>query len=264
MRDYRRVSLWLDTVDDELTPRASLAGDTEADIAIVGAGYTGLWTAYYLLRAQPDLRIVILEKEIAGFGASGRNGGWCSALFAASHKKIARHYGRDAAIALQHEMFRTVDEVGRITGDEGIDCDFHKGGTLTLVTAPTQLGRVQGEVAESRAWGFGEDDHRWLDADAAAQRVKVAGCLGAAFTPHCARIHPAKLVRCLARKVEELGGVIHEGSPVMALEPGRARTNSGTVRAAIVVRATEAYTVQLPGHKRDLVPLYSLMIATEP
>ena len=264
MRDYRRVSLWLDTIDDDLNPRASLTANATADVAIVGAGYTGLWTAYYLLQAQPDLKVVILEKEIAGFGASGRNGGWCSALFAASHKKIARHYDRDAAIALQQEMFRTVDEVGRASAEEGIDCDFHKGGTLTLVTAPTQLERVKGEVAESREWGFGDDDHRWLDAEETAERIHVAGCLGSAYTPHCARIHPAKLVRGLARKVEQLGGIIYERSPVAAIDKGIVRTDEGSVRARIAVRATEAYTSLLPGHKRQLVPLYSLMIATEP
>lgn len=235
-----------------------------ADVAIVGAGYTGLWTAYYLLKAEPSLNVVVVEKDIAGYGASGRNGGWCSALFAASHRKIARHYGRDAAIAQQRAMFDTVDEVGRMTAAEGLDCDFLKSGTLTLVTAATQLDRVKGDITEARGWGFGEDDYRWLDSAEVQDRIRIEGVLGAVFTPHCARIQPAKLARGLARKVEELGGRIYEKTAATKIEARRVTTTSGTVAAGYVVRATEGYTARLPGLRRALVPLYSLMIATEP
>ena len=254
------MSLWLDTIDDPLEPRPPLRGDVIADVAIVGAGYTGLWTAFYLLQADPSLDVVIVEKDIAGFGASGRNGGWCSALFAASHKKIAKGYGRESAIALQRTMFDTVDEVGR----SGIECDFLKGGTLTLVTAPTQLERVRSEIDEARSWGFGPEDYRWMDAGEAASRVEVSVGLGAVFTPHCARVHPGKLVRNLATAVEGLGGKIYERTEATRIEPGRVTTLGGSVSARFVVRATEGYTAQLPGLKRKLVPLYSLMIATGP
>src|SRR5688500_15264800 len=142
MNDYSRVSLWLDSLWD-IDPRTQLSGAVDADVAIVGAAFSGLWSAYYLLKARPVLRVVVLEREIAVFGASGRNGGWCSALFAAPANKIAKHYGRNAALALKEEMFRTVDEVGRVTQQEGIDAHFRKGGTLTLVTSPTQLERVK-------------------------------------------------------------------------------------------------------------------------
>ena len=262
--DYSDLSLWFDTVDDDLTPREPLAGDVDADVVIVGAGYTGLWTAYYLLKADPSLRVCLLEKEIAGFGASGRNGGWCSALFAAPHKKIAKHYGREAAVAMQEEMFRTVDEVGRAATAEGIDCDFHKGGTLTLVTSPTQLERVRGEIAQERSWGFGSDHYAWLDEHEVKERVRVPGCLGAVYTADCARIQPAKLVRGLARTVERLGAKLYDHTAVERIGRGAAVTERGTVRAPIVVRATEGYSAHLPGQRRRLVPLYSLMIATEP
>ena len=260
MTDYRSLSLWLDSIDDPLDPRPSLTGGSDADVAIVGAGYTGLWTAYYLLKADPGLKVEVVEKDIAGFGASGRNGGWCSALFAASHNKIAKKYGRDAAIAMQRTMFDTVDEVGRT----GIDCDFHKGGTLTLVTSPTQLDRVKSEIDEARSWGFGEADYRWLERDELEQRVRVEGALGAVFTPHCARIHPAKLVRGLATTVEQMGARIYERTEATGIEPGRVVTRGGEIRAKHVVRATEGYSARLPGLRRRLAPLYSLMIATEP
>jgi len=260
MPDYKKLSLWLDTINDPLEPRTPLDGDVEADVAIVGAGYTGLWTAHYLLEADPSLNVVVVEKDIAGFGASGRNGGWCSALFAAGHDKIAKHYGRDAVISLQRAMFDTVDEVGRA----GIDCDFHKGGTLTLATSPTQLDRVRREVDEAREWSFGEEDYRWLDRDEVEDRIRAEGVLGAAFTPHCARIQPAKLVRGLGERVERAGARVYERTAATAIEPMRVLTATGTVTACYVVRATEGYSARLPGLRRTVVPLYSLMIATEP
>ena len=244
--------------------RASLRGEASADVAIVGAGYSGLWTAYYLLKEDPSLDVVVVEKDIAGFGASGRNGGWCSALFAAGHHKIAKSYGREATIALQRAMFDTVDEVGRATVEAGIDCDFHKGGTLTVVTAPTQLDRVQGRIDEEREWGFDESDYRWMEPDELRQRIRIEGALGAVFTPHCARIHPAKLVRGLADTVERMGATIYEGTAATKIDPHRVTTDHGAVAAKFVVRATEGYTPRLPGLRRSVVPLYSLMIATEP
>lgn len=260
---YRDLSLWMYQVGP-IEARPKLDGDGDADVAIVGAGYTGLWTAYYLLKTRPDLRVVVLEKEVAGFGASGRNGGWCSALFAAPMPKIANRYGRNAALALRSEMIHTVDEVGRAAADEGIDAHFYKGGTLTLVTSSTQLERVRGEISHEREWGSGPEDHRWLDPDELGERIRVPGALGAAYTPHCARVHPARLVRGLADVVERLGARVYEGTAVTALRPGAARTDHGTIRADVIVRATEGYTARLPGLKRKLLPLYSLMVATEP
>jgi glycine/D-amino acid oxidase-like deaminating enzyme len=261
--DYRGLSLWFDQVG-HIDPRSALPGDRAADVAIIGAGYTGLWTAYYLLKAQPDLNVVILEREIAGFGASGRNGGWCSALFAAPMSRIAMRYGRNAALALQQEMFTTVDEVGRALDEEGIDAHYRKGGTLTLVTSPTQLDRVQDEIAEERSWGFGPEHFRWLDRDELADRIRIPHALGARFTPHCARVHPALLVRGLADTVERLGAKIYEQTGVTEMGDRMVRTPHGEVRADVIVRATEGYTAQLPGMKRNLLPLYSLMVATEP
>ena len=262
--DYGRYSLWLDSLDEELRPRPPLTGAQQVDVAIVGAGYTGLWTAYYLLKADPTLRVAIVEREIAGFGASGRNGGWCSALFAAPTPKIAARYGRGPALALQQELFETIDEVGRVAKDEDLDIDFYKGGTLRIATSPTHVARIQEEITEDRTWGFSEEDSRWLDAKEVADRIRLTSCYGARFTPHCARIHPAKLVRALASCVERLGGRIYEKSPALELQGGRVVAPSGELKADVVVRATEAYTAQLPSLKRRLLPLYSLMIATEP
>ena len=230
----------------------------------MGAGYTGLWTAFYLARADPSLRIVVLEREVAGFGASGRNGGWCSALFPSTVGWLARRYGERAAIAQHREMQATVDEVGAVAAAEGIDCSWTKGGTVVAARTPVQLQRARAEVTTARRWGFGDDDLRLLGALQARERMNATDVLGATYTPHCAAIHPARLVRGLARAVVRGGVVLHESTPVTRIDPGVVTTTRGRVRAEVVVRATEAYTAQLPGLRREVAPVYSLMIATEP
>lgn len=261
---YRRLSLWLDTVPDPLAPREPLPGDRDVDVAIVGAGYTGLWTAYYLAERDPSLRIAVLERDVAGFGASGRNGGWCSALFPASTAKVARLYGRGGAVELKRALHATVDEVGRVAAAEGIDCHFAKGGMVALARTPTQVQRARDEVADARDHGFGEEDLRLLTAGEAREVAGATGVLGATYTAHCAAIHPARLVRGLARAVERRGVDVYEGTPVTGLGDGVAETPYGRVRADVVVRATEGYTPGLPGFRRTLAPVYSLMLATEP
>jgi len=259
-------SLWWDTLPDDLRGPlgAPLDGDADTDVVIVGAGYTGLWTAYYLLTTQPGIRVTILEAEHAGFGASGRNGGWCSALFPASVATVAGQSSPDEAVRLQRAMHDTVDDIGRIAEVEGWDIHWEKGGTVVAARTPLQWQRAQEEIAEWRRWGFGEDDYRLLDAGEARSLLDATDVLGATYTPHCAAIHPARLVRSLAQTVVRLGGRIHEHSRVTELRPGFVRTERGRIRAEYVVRATEGYTSQLPGYSRAMVPVYSLMIATEP
>jgi glycine/D-amino acid oxidase-like deaminating enzyme len=261
---YRSLSFWHDTVPGTLSPGDPLPGDTQADVAIVGAGFTGLWTAYYLARHDPSLRIVVCEREIAGFGASGRNGGWCSALFPASLGKLTRMAGRDAAIAMQRAMQATVDEVGKVAAAEGIDCHWAKGGTVMLARSAVQLERARAEVAEAREFGSGEEDLRLLTAAEASALASASAVAGGTYTPHCAAIHPARLARGLADVVRGAGVSIFERTPVRSIRPGQVVTRSGTVRARYVVRATEGYTPGLPGYRRAITPVYSLMIATEP
>ncbi|HTC69553.1 MAG TPA: FAD-binding oxidoreductase [Acidothermaceae bacterium] len=265
--DYRTRSLWLDDVaaaGDALNQRPSLPGAREPDVAIVGAGYTGLWTAFYLLERDPTLRIVLLEKEIAGFGASGRNGGWCSALFPASMEKIAAASSRDAALALRRAMRNSVDEVGAMAAQHGIDCGYTKGGTLSLIRSRAQITRAREKLEHARSWGEDSNDIRLLDAAEAAARLNATDVLGALFTPHCAAIHPAKLVRGLAAVVEGKGATIYEGTAATAISPHRVDTRHGVVRADVVIRATEGYTPTIRGNRRALAPVYSLMMATEP
>jgi glycine/D-amino acid oxidase-like deaminating enzyme len=244
--------------------RPSLEGSHDADVVVVGAGFTGLWTAFHLVRADPRLRVVILEAAVVGAGASSRNGGWCSSILPMSWDRVARESSRDGAIRMQRAMFDTVDRVLVDIEQSGIDARAHRGGWLNAATGPAHTGRLHAELHTARRYGFGEDDYRWLDRTEAAARIDAAGTLGAVYSPHCAVLDPARLVQGLAEFVEALGVRIHESSRVERIEPNRVVTRRGSVRADFVIRATEAYTTELPGRHRDLVPVYSMMIATEP
>lgn len=261
---YRSLSLWHDRYPGSWAPRPPLAGDTQVDVAVVGAGFTGLWTAYHLARLDPALRICVLEREVAGFGASGRNGGWCSALFPASWEQQRRRAGAAQVSAMQAALEETVRAVGRDAAAEGIDCGYAAGGSVSLARGTAQLARAKAAVHEARRHGFGPDTLDLLDADAARARVNATRVLGAVTTAHCAALDPARLVRGLAEAVQRRGVHLYEQTAAVGVRPGRVRTAHGTVRADVVLTATEGYTAQLPGRRRDLVPMYSLMLATEP
>lgn len=266
---YAALSLWWDGLEP-VPVRRSLDGALDVDVAIVGGGFTGLWTARSLLEADPTLRVVVVEKEVVGFGASGRNGGWCSALFAASDARIERQHGHDAAMSMRRAMQASVDEVGAAAAADGIDCRYEKGGTIVAARSAAQVQRSTNEIDEARAFGLGEEDLRWLDAGEATKVLGAKGVLGATFTPHCAAIDPARLVRGLADTLERRGVTVLEGTEVLAIEPAtagqrpRVRTALGTVVADVVVRALEGWTPTLAGAAREIAPVYSLMVATEP
>jgi glycine/D-amino acid oxidase-like deaminating enzyme len=253
-------------------PGPALPGDRDADVCIVGGGFTGLWTAYYLKKADPSLRVVLLEARFCGYGASGRNGGWLTASLAGTRRRYAATHGRQGVIDLQHAMNEAVDEVLRVTAAEGIDIDAVKGGELNVATTPAQLERLQADVATAHEWG--ETDYELLDVEASRARISIADTLGGAWTPHCARIQPAKLAAGLARVVRALGVDVYESSPVQQIVPATvesseggtaaAVTAHGTVRADYVLRATEGFTAGLPGLHRTWLPMNSSLIVTEP
>jgi len=265
-KDYRSYSFWLETAGEEIVPRPPLAGPAEADVAILGAGFTGLWTAYYLLKREPSLRVVVLEAETAGFGASGRNGAWCNAAFPVTPGELARRFGEEAARDLLLEMRGAVDEVGRVSEAEGIDAQYFPGGQLRVARGSAQVPGIEASYESMRALGL-EEDLRLLDAEETARRVRITGAEGALYSPHCATIHPARLARGLARAVEKLGGEIFEGTPVTDFETGanpRLVTEAGDVRARTVVLAGEAYLARLRKLHRQVLPIYSLIVLTEP
>src|SRR5256886_11650235 len=225
------------------TRRPSLPGSTEADVCIVGAGYTGLWTAYYLKRADPALRIVILEATFAGFGASGRNGGWLTATLPGSRARYARHpQGKSGVRELERQLRDTVDEVARVCAAEDIDAGLVKGGTLTVATSAAQGARLRHRLAQERSWGDDAGIVRHLNHNELAGRLQVTGAVAALYSPHCARLQPAGLVAGLAEVVTRSGVQLYEATPVTSISAGRVRTPAGDGRAPYVLRCTEGFT----------------------
>ncbi|MFJ9434069.1 NAD(P)/FAD-dependent oxidoreductase [Streptomyces sp. NPDC101490] len=254
------ISFWY-AQEGAPAPREPLPGDTAADVCVVGGGYTGLWTAYYLKKAAPFLNITVLEAKFCGYGASGRNGGWLYNGIA-GRDRYARLHGQDAAVRLQRAMNDTVTEVVDVCEREEIDADVHRGGVLEVALSPAQLARLKDFHAAEAA--FGETDRELYGARETADRIRVTGAVGSSWTPHGARLHPVKLVKGLAAAVEALGVTIHESTPVTEIRPKHAVTPYGTVRAPYVLRCTEGFTASLAGQRRTWLPMNSSMIATEP
>ncbi|MGI9610335.1 MAG: NAD(P)/FAD-dependent oxidoreductase [Acidimicrobiia bacterium] len=264
--------LWLDQLGFDVSPegaganqlRPAVAGDSQVDVAIIGGGFSGLWTAYYLIKQDPTLRIQVIERHFCGYGASGRNGGWAVGELAGAFEKYAKRSSQDGALRQAREVFKSVDEIGRVAEAEGIECGFAKGGTIRLARNSPQADRQRDEIDHERSNGFTEAELCLLDADQARTYLNATRVAGGIYFPHSAALNPAQLVRGLATVVENAGVSIAEGTTVTAIDEPIVRTDRGTVRADVVVQATEAYTRDLEGQRRDLLPVYSLMIATEP
>lgn len=262
----RSRSLWFDQLEGPLTARPPLDADTDVDVAIVGGGFTGLWTAYSLLAADPKLRVLVIERDVVGFGASGRNGGWCVGELAGGLSAAMKRYGDYDGRRMTRSIMDSVDAVGKVVADEGIDCGFAKGGVIRVAGNGAQLSRQRREARLYRNNGF-EDDVVELGLSEASSRLNAAKVLGGIHQVNAARIQPARLAVGLAAAVERMGGRIVEQTPVVRIEPGQpatAVTRTGVVRAEVVVRATEGYTTTLAGQARQVLPLYVLMVATEP
>ncbi|HWY17162.1 MAG TPA: FAD-binding oxidoreductase [Solirubrobacteraceae bacterium] len=244
--------------------RSPMSGDRSADVCIVGGGFTGLWTAYYLKRAVPELDVAVLEREFAGFGASGRNGGWLHAGFNWSREAMARSHGREPVIALQRTMQATVEEVIEVCARERIDADVVKHGVLRVARNEAQARRLREHVAYERSWGLDAEDLLELDGLALAERVRIDKATQGTWSPHGARVQPARLVRGLADAVERLGVPIFEDTAVREIAPGVARSDRGSVRASYVLSCLEGFTAGIRGHRRRWLPLNSAIVVTEP
>jgi len=263
----RSAPLWWDDVPDR-PARApldgGLQGGADADVVVVGAGFTGLWTAYYLSEADPSLRIVVLEAHHVGFGASGRNGGWCHVEVPLGVGTLARERGDAEAVRFVRALQDSVAEVGEVAQREQIDCHFAHAGRLRIARSPLQLRRARSDVGEQHRIGLDDSDVRLLTGDEMSQRVAAEGVLGGSWSPHAAALQPALLAHGLATACERRGVTVHEATRVVEIVPGVARTERGSVRAPVIVQATEGYSSELAGQRRTVLPLHSLMIATEP
>ena len=260
------ISHWFAEMHGDATPvptREPLRGNRKADVVIVGAGYTGLWTAYELLKAEPSLDVVILDAEFVGYGASGRNGGAVIAQLNGS-REYWNSRGRDGAVRMERAIQDAVVQVGNAVAEEGIDCGYSRNGFLTLARNALEVRWLLGSIDEDREHGFTEEDTVWLDRNETRARIRAEEALGAKFNVHCASIDPARLVTGLAAAVERRGGKIFEQTRVVRLSPHTAHTETGAVTGTYVIRATEAYTASLKGERRTILPFHTSMIATEP
>ncbi len=264
MQAWRTISLWMDQLDEQIEPRSALSQDLDVDVCIIGAGYTGLWTAYYLKQQAPHLNIAIIEARFAGFGASGRNGGWLMGNMLGDDRLLATlsPQQRRDSIDLLHDI---PDEARRVLDREGIDCDYRKGGVLYCAARyPEQEKSLRSWLDDLYRQGMTTDDYRWLRPEELEGQLRVSNAYGAIFSPHTATLQPAKLARGLARAVERLGVKIYEDTPAIDWHPGQVRTPQATIRSHWVVPAVEGYAASLPPLGKHQLPVQSLLVATEP
>nr|WP_297459953.1 FAD-binding oxidoreductase [uncultured Halomonas sp.] len=264
MHSDTQANFWSSTVTERATPRPRLEARIQADIAIVGAGFTGLWTAYYLKRLAPALDIVVLEAERVGHGASGRNGGWVVGNLAG----LERHIGGLPLAARRkccQVLADNVDEIGAALSREGIQADFNKGGAIYAAARyPDQVAIQRDYLKHLHELGHDEADCHWLDAEQLAQKIRFRDGYGGIHHRQVATVNPRKLVTGLAEIVERLGVTIHEGSSATALDRHKVSTHGGGVEAPTIVCATEGYADRFHDFKRHVIPVQSLVIATEP
>ena len=264
LSESNQFPVWVEENPEKIARRKSLSGDKSVDVTIVGGGYSGLWTAYYLLKNCPTLRVIIIEKQYCGFGASGRNGGWCKGSVAGSPHRYAKYSSPELVNKLQRAMFDAVDEVGHVVKKESINCGFNKNGLVRLARNKPQAQRQFDEVKRAKSMGLEPEIIDLLGKDEARTMLNATDIESAIFFSPAATLNPLRLVQGLASAVERLGGQIAEATEVTEIKGTRITTTHGSVDSEIVVLATEAYTRNLKGKKRDYIPAYSRMIATEP
>ena len=266
MRPIGESCFWLADLPPR-EPHPALVRDLRADLAVVGGGFTGLWTALFLRELSPDKEIVLLEGERIAYGASGRNAGQVGETFDHSHALAIAHFGEDEARRLALLARANLDEMEAFLGREGIDAEFARVGQLTLALSENHLEDLAAAVEAAERLGI--DDWTVLDRDAVQRAIGSPLPLAALLAPRAATVHPAKLAEGLAAVAHRRGIRIHERSPVLRLESPRdgilLTTPQGTVRATRAVLATNAYShLLVPRLARRFLPLYDYVLASAP
>ena len=219
------------------------------DVAIIGGGFSGLWSAFHLKKLDPKIRIAIFEAKNLGFGASGRNGGWASSEYPVYRGTLTKRIGSALAAQLFEALNLSIDEIGEFSNKHS-EVGFVKSGSLYFARNRAQLNRLKAKV---------EGGSLRLSGNEVKERLNVSGALGGVLNPICATINPLNLVLALATYLRSEGVSIFENSWATPVSGG-VLVNSSLVEAPAVIQATEVFGE--PG--REFIPLYSLMVATEP
>ncbi len=262
--DYASKGYWLATYGP-YAPNPALQQDIQVDVAIIGGGFTGMAAAYFLKKEKPSLRVAVLESQVVGYGASGRNGGFSMTLFGLTMGITAFRFGKAAARQAQHYMEKAVDLVDALVKEHQIDCEYEYNGFLRVATTQAYAKRIQDELKLAHSLGI--EGVEWIDAAQLRQQVNSPAYLGAWWEPRCALLNPAKLVRGMKRVAEQYGAEIYERTPVTSFERGhqlKLLTPHGTVEADKVVFATNAYSAQFPPLRSRQMPIHTHIILTEP
>jgi glycine/D-amino acid oxidase-like deaminating enzyme len=258
------LSLWLATYGP-YAPEPPLHGDLEVDVAVIGGGFAGLMTAYELRRAEPALRVAVLEAREVGYGASGRNGSFGMTVVGLGFDATAKLRGKAFLRDAHAYMERAVEAMDDVIAREALDCDRIRPGFLRTATTQTYVRRLQHEAALMQSLGFHGID--WIDAEAVRKRVDSPRYLGAIFEPRLLLVNPARLVRQEKRLALRAGAAVFENTPVTEVIAGprfELRTSGGRVRAEKVAFTVNAYSHLFPQLRRKQINAFTYMIATEP
>ncbi len=257
-------SYWLGL--DPYEPDAPLEGEMRADVVIVGAGFSGLWTAYHLLKDDPGMTVVVIEASAVGYGASGRNGGFAMTLIHRGLKELVAAVGAEQAKALHLAAEEAIDMIGRICEVEKIDADLQPNGLLTISNSPLQDEVLRGEVETAERLGL--SGFELLEEQAIRSSVHSETFRCAVREQSCTLLNPARLVRGLKRAVIGAGGRVFEQTPMESLEntSGGVRivTPKGAIEAQRVLLAANAYSSRIPSLERYVMPFYSYILLSEP
>ncbi|MFW5937264.1 MAG: NAD(P)/FAD-dependent oxidoreductase [Desulfosalsimonas sp.] len=268
MTDYREKSWWLESLPEEIIPDQPLQGNQAADVTIIGGGYTGLSAGYHLKQLDPALDVRLLESDICGYGASGRNGGFSMTLFGLTKGITAFRFNDEKACSAHLYMEQAVDYLHELITNQGIDCDYEQSGYLLVGTSPAQVRRIEHEFQIMEKWGLADHVQRW-DRGRLAEEFKTDYYRLGWFEPRCGILNPAKLARGMKTLAEQAGVILYEQSPVRDFSRQKhagftVRTEYGEIQTRYLVFATNAYSVLFPQLKSLQRPAFTHIVMTAP
>lgn len=267
MTDYREKSWWLETLPEAITPNPPPQSDEKVDVVIIGGGYTGISTGYHLKMTEPSMDVRVLESDICGYGASGRNGGFSMTLFGLTKGITRLRFSDRKAKAAHAYMENAVDYLHDLIVDNAIDCDYERTGYLLVGTSPAQVRRIEHDFKIMEKWGLGGVE-RW-ERDRLAREFNTDYYRLGWFEPRCGILNPAKLARGLKNLAEGRGVVVHENTPVTEFYRGGSAgfvvaTENARIRCNYLVLATNAYSVLFPALKKMQYPAFTHIVLSEP